>query len=202
MFVIGLAGGSGSGKSVVTAFFGSRNIPTFDCDAVYHELISRKCALTISLARLFGDGILQPDGSINRRALADIVFADEEKRLALNRITHEHVLTAMRDWLQSEEKKGYSVAVVDAPLLFESGFDRDCDVSVAVTAPAEVRIRRIIDRDGITRKQAIERISVQIPDEELTKRADFVIRNESDVANVERQFNYIMDKIEERRKKK
>ena len=202
MFVIGLAGGSGSGKSLVTAFFGIENIPSFDCDAVYHQLISRRGDLTSELSQAFGENILLPDGFINRRALAEIVFADEEKRKTLNRITHKHILDALHDWLKQIEKEGYSVAVVDAPLLFESGFDRECDVTIAVTAPTETRIDRIVARDGITREQAAERIASQIPDDELEKRADFVIHNDGDVMNVDKQFQSILHKINERRKKK
>ena len=202
MFVIGLAGGSGSGKSIVAVFFGINHIPTFDCDGVYHKLISRRGALTHELAQVFGEGILLPDGFVNRRALAEIVFSDEEKRKTLNRITHKHILDALHDWVKQTENEGYSVAVVDAPLLFESGFDRECDVTIAVTAPTETRIDRIVARDGITREQAAERIASQIPDDELEKRADFVIRNDGDVMNVDKQFRSILQKINERRKKK
>ncbi len=202
MFLIGLAGGSGSGKSLVSGLFEAHRIPSFDCDAAYHELISKKCPLTSELGQIFGDGILFPDGSVNRRALAEIVFADEEKRKTLNHITHVHVLDALHGWLKALEKDGQTVAVVDAPLLFESGFDRECDVTLAVTAPTETRIKRIMERDGITKEQAAERIASQIPDDELEKRADFVIRNDGDVMNVDKQFQSILQKINERRNKK
>ena len=130
------------------------------------------------------------------------MFSDEEKRKTLNRITHKHILDALHDWLKQTENEGHSVALVDAPLLFESGFDRECDVTIAVTAPTETRIDRIVARDGITREQAAERIASQIPDDELEKRADFVIRNDGDVMNVDKQFQSILQKINERRKKK
>ncbi len=99
------------------------------------------------------------------------------------------------------EKQGITAIVVDAPLLFESGFDRACDMTVAVTAPTELRIKRIVSRDGITREEAEERIAAQISDEELSRRADVVITNGEDLTHLYNEVGRILSIINERRTK-
>ena len=89
--------------------------------------------------------------------------------------------------------------LIDAPLLYESGFDRECDLTIAVTAPEEVRLERIVRRDGISREEAERRIAAQIPDEELAERADYVIRNGADLPDVFFQVKNILSLINERR---
>ena len=202
MLVIGLAGGSGSGKAIVSSLFSLNGIPSFDCDAVYHELLRPNRPLSRELAQEFGPSVLLPDGGIDRHALADIVFSDEEKRETLNKISHKRVLSVCREWIGRAEKQGIKAVLIDAPLLYESGFDRECDLTVAVTAPTDLRVQRIVQRDRITPDKARERIAAQIPDEELSKRADYVIRNDGDIANAVVQCNTILRKINERRLQK
>ena len=91
--------------------------------------------------------------------------------------------------------------LIDAPLLYESGFDRECDLTVAVTAPKDVRLERIVRRDGISREEAEERVAAQIPDQELEGRADYVIRNGGDLPDVFLQVKSILSKIDERGKR-
>lgn len=200
MLKIGLAGGSGSGKGRVSSLLALSGIPSFDCDAVYHDLISRDGALSRELSVAFGDAILSPSGGIDRGALRDAAFHDPKKRKTLNEITHRYVLSELRDWADRAEKQGVSAIVVDAPLLFESGFDRECDLTVAVTAPTELRIERIVARDGITPEAARERIAAQIPDAELSRRADLTIDNGGDEAHLSREVGRILKILNERRK--
>ena len=180
MKVVGLCGGSGSGKGTVAKMFSSYGIPSIDTDAVYHEITSEKTPCTEALAEKFGSGILNTDGSLNRRTLAKIVFCGEgsaEKREELNRIAHKFVLDRTREILRGYESEGVLAAIVDAPLLFESGFDRECDVIIAVVADRDVRISRIVCRDGISESDARLRIDSQLADEYLSERSDFVISN-------------------------
>ena len=200
MLKIGLAGGSGSGKGRVSALFKLAGMPSFDCDAVYHDLISRDGTLSRELADEFGDAILSPEGGVDRALLRKAAFYDPGKRARLNAITHRHVLRKLREWVDTAEKQGVSAVVVDAPLLFESGFDRECDLTVAVTAPTDVRIERIVRRDGITPETARERVAAQIPDAELSRRADLVIENGGDEAHLSREVERILKIINERRK--
>ncbi|MBO4283392.1 MAG: dephospho-CoA kinase [Clostridia bacterium] len=201
MLIIGLAGGSGSGKGIVSSLFSVNGIPAFDCDAVYHDLISRNGCLTRELADAFGKKILARDGGIDRRALFSAAFADGESRRRLNEISHRRILAVLREWIERAKAQGISAVIVDAPLLFESGFDRECDVTVAVTAQTELRIQRIVSRDGISREEAERRISAQIPDDELSRRADYTLQNDGDVAELVKEVNQILKTINERRNK-
>lgn len=201
MLKIGLAGGSGSGKGTVSSLLSQAGIPSFDCDAVYHDLISRDGLLTREIVKAFGEGVRSKDGGIDRRALADVVFHDKDKLAELNRITHKEILAVLAEWEKRAEQQGITAILVDAPLLFESGLDRECDLTLAVTAPTGVRIERIVSRDGITRKEAEERISAQISDEELSRRADVVISNGEDITHLVNEVGRILSIINERRTK-
>ena len=201
MLKIGLAGGSGSGKGTVSSLLSQAGIPSFDCDAVYHDLISRDGPLTREIVKTFGEGVHSKDGGIDRRALADVVFHDKEKLTELNRITHKEILAVLGEWEKRAEQQGITAILVDAPLLFESGFDRECDMTVAVIAPTELRIERIVSRDGISRKEAEERIAAQLSDKELFRRADVVISNGEDLTHLANEVGRILSIINERRTK-
>ena len=188
MKIIGLCGGSGSGKGSVSAIFLKLGVPSVDTDAVYHELVSSDSPCLRELVREFGSEILK-DGALNRKALAEIVFADEEKRIILNRISHSHVLSFTDTILDGYRAQGFSYAIVDAPLLFESGFDKRCDYTLCVLSDREKRIARIIDRDGISREAAEKRIDSQLSDGELLKRCDFSVYNNSTLAELEIKIN-------------
>ena len=197
MVTVGLAGGSGSGKGYLCARLALHGIPSFDCDAVYHAMISSDSAVTRELVSVFGEGIRSPEGGIDRTALRAIVFTDgaEDARLRLNEITHRHIREACLRWIDGMRSEGKEAAVVDAPLLFESGFDRLCDLTVAVTAPIELRVRRILSRDGIGEDAARRRIAAQISDSELSARADLVIENDGDATRLSQQIEQLLHAI-------
>ena len=197
MRLIGLAGGSGSGKGTVSGVFKSAGVPCFDCDAIYHRMISRDSTLCREIVNCFGSSVRKENGGIDRRALAAMVYDDPEKKRLLDLITHRRILKVCGDWIRYRRRKGYSAAVIDAPLLFESGLDRKCDITLAVIAPLELRLSRIVERDGITPEEAKKRIAMQIPDDELIRRADRVIRNDGDVATLETKVLKLMESINE-----
>ena len=201
MLKIGLAGGSGSGKGTVSSLLSQAGIPSFDCDAVYHDLIARDGPLTREIVSAFGENVRSKDGGIDRRALADVVFHDKDKLAELNRITHKEILAVLGEWEKRAEQQGITAILVDAPLLFESGFDRECDMTVAVIAPTELRIERIVSRDGISRKEAEDRIAAQLSDKELSRRADVVISNGEDLTHLINEVGRILSIINERRTK-
>ena len=201
MLKIGLAGGSGSGKGTVSSLLSQAGIPSFDCDAVYHDLISRDGPLTREIVSAFGENVRSKDGGIDRRALADVVFHDKDKLAELNRITHKEILAVLAEWEKRAEQQGITAILVDAPLLFESGLDRECDMTLAVIAPTELRIERIVSRDGISRKEAEDRIAAQLSDKELSRRADVVISNGEDLTHLVNEVGRILSIINERRTK-
>ena len=200
MKILGLTGPSGSGKGALEAFFAKHGIPFLDTDAVYHDITSKKsspCLLELQAA--FGDFILDKNGALDRPALAAYVFdetADKASRLArLNDITHKYVLKEARAWLDEQEKKGYKAAIIDAPLLYESAFDRECDYVIAVLAPRETRIARIMLRDSITLKAAEARVNAQKDDDFYKSHADFVIVNDSSVERLDEEAKSVIARL-------
>lgn len=201
MRVIGLTGGSGAGKGEVSQCFLSSGIKCLDTDKVSREVCEPGKPCLRELVAYFGENILFPDGSLDRKGLAGVVFGepDEEKRsvkhAALNRITHKHIIEAIQSWLESREKAGDSFAVVDAPQLFESGFDRHCDYIIGVIADESVRVRRIVARDRITADAAEKRIAAQKSDRFFREHCDFIVYNNAGIDALEGQVNNILEKI-------
>ncbi len=182
MQVIGLCGGSGAGKSLAQEFFAELNIPGIDTDVLYHQLTSHPSACTEKLKAAFGTEILRPDGSLDRGALSALVFCGGEaqaSRLALlNQITHEEILKECRKWLKIQAMEGKPAALINAPLLFESGFDRECDITLAILSPSDEKCRRIMARDGLEEAGALRRLTSQHDDDFLREHTDFQILND------------------------
>ena len=192
MKVIGLCGGSGAGKGTVCSVFAEFGIKSIDTDKLYHTLISTDSECTRELIDAFGDGINAHPG-IDRRALRDIVFSSSDKLNLLNTITHKHILSALRA-LISESKEAPAI-IVDAPLLFESGFNKECDVTVCVVADDDVRVNRITKRDGVTPEVARTRISSQISNGDLIKACDYAIENNSTVSELRDRVTELFIKL-------
>lgn len=165
---------------------------------MYHQLTSVDSACTRKLAADFGNEILFPDGSLNRQALASIVFAGDDSRVncdKLNKISHKFILEEARKRISSYEDEGYSAVIVDAPLLFESGFDSECDLLICVVAEESVRIDRIMSRDSIDHERAKARIASQIKDEILKSKCDFVIENNGDVSSLRAAVKAVAEQL-------
>lgn len=201
MRVIGLTGGTGAGKGEVSLCFMSNGIKCLDTDKVSREVCLPGKPCLDELVEYFGEGILQPDGTLDRKGLANLVFGETDpelrsvKHAALNRITHKHIIDAINDWLRKREAEGDKLAVVDAPQLFESGFDRHCDYIIGVIAEENVRLRRIISRDGITREAAIKRIQSQKSNDFFKNNCDFTVYNNAGIEALGVQVNTILEKI-------
>lgn len=204
MTVIGLCGGSGSGKTAVSEYLTSLGYPVFESDREYHRLTDIASDCVRALAEEFGEGILNPDGSLNRRELAKVVFGNdagaEEKRRRLNEISHRFVKESFFAWRAEQEAAGQALAVLEAPLLFESGLDACCRYTVAVTAPDAVRRARIIARDGISASEAEARITAQIPSERLASLCDYTLENAGTLDEMHNQVKRIIDDILDKEK--
>ena len=181
MKVIGLTGPSGAGKSCCGAFLEKYGIPTIDADEVYHRLIGGPSECVTALRQFFGDTIVAPDGSVDRKALAAIVFGNEDsgKLQELNRITHSYVRRETLRMLEEFRSRSCRAVVVDAPLLFEASFDAFCDFTIAVLAPLDVRRARIMARDQLTKEDADARLRAQKNDEYYSSRARHILFNDS-----------------------
>ncbi|MBQ8303190.1 MAG: dephospho-CoA kinase [Clostridia bacterium] len=198
MKIIGLCGGSGSGKGIVSKIFLELGIPSIDTDLVYREMTNTPGPCLNALVAEFGGSILTNDGCLDRKRLADLVFAENDSKTKLkklNEITHFFILNETRSRLAKFEQDGKIAAIVDAPVLFESGFDKECDEVICVITDRETRIDRIVSRDSISRDAAERRINSQMSDKELISRSDYVITNNGDISSLRPQIFEIAKQI-------
>ena len=195
MKVIGLCGGSGSGKGAVSKIFLEIRIPSIDTDAVYREMTLSDSPCMRALRQEFGDEVVNSLGGLDRTRLGSIVFNDPSRLKILNKIAHSFILDETRRRIAIYKDKGFPAAIVDAPVLFESGFDNECDEIICVVADREIRTCRIMSRDGITRDAAEKRIASQMPDEILISKCDHVIYNNSDIESLREQILSLKNKL-------
>ena len=185
MYKVGLTGGSGSGKSTVAASFIKRGYSVFICDSTYHSLLKLWSPLKKELVEAFGKRIKKEDGEIDRKELGRIVFNHPKKLEKLNSITHKYIFEYMDLWMADQEKRGVDCVIIDAPVLFESGLNKECDLIIAVTASDENRIKRIIERDNITEEEALKRIRAQKTNQFYLDNGCHVIENNGSLAELE-----------------
>lgn len=174
MIKVGITGGIGSGKSTVCKVFKALGIPVFEADVVAKELMNNDPLLGSQLTGLFGPAVYLPDRTLNRKYLAAIVFNNPILLEQLNKIVHPAVRNAFNVWL---EKQNAAYIIHEAAILFESGFYKLMDKTIAVVADENERISRVAKRDRLTAELVQERIRNQWNDEQRMKLADFVIRN-------------------------
>ena len=193
MMTIGLTGPTGAGKGTVASLLAKYGIPSIDTDAVYRELLVPPSPLLDELAAAFGREVIAEDGGLDRAVLASKVFApgQEAELERLNAIAHPHILGEVRRRLasyaqQSETGDGPRAVVVDAPQLFESGYDRECDIICSVLAPKPKRLARIMERDGITEERAKARMNAQRSDS-FYRKAGYTVVNDGDLSKLENE---------------
>lgn len=174
MKVIGITGGTGAGKSTISAALADLGAETADADKIAHAVMSPDGAAYAELVCVFGREILCGDGKIDRKKLGKIVFADRQSLQTLNDITHKYVYAELQKRIDSCRA---DVIVLDVPLLFEKGSPIHYDLTVAVTADRETRLARIVARDGIDRSAAAARIKNQMTDAEYAQLADMCVEN-------------------------
>lgn len=185
MLIVGLTGSTGCGKGYVSKILKNENIPCLDTDIVCRLVYQKGQPCYNELVDTFGDGILAFDGEIDRSALFNVTFPYPDKYKLLNEIAFRHILDYTNNWLSQNKTQGIDVSVIDAPMLFESGFNKMCDKTVAVIADRETQISRVIKRDGIDEKKASERLEKQKDNSFYIENCDFVIDNsESNGDNV------------------
>lgn len=174
--IIGITGGIGSGKSTVCKIFKILGTPVFEADIVAKDLLKNKEILH-KLKKMFGNNILDSKGAVDRSKLADIVFKDDIKLEELNSIIHPAVRDKFMIW--AEKMKSNHYVIIEAAILFESGFNKMTDYTILVTAPEQMRIERVSRRDGIPEDNVRARIRNQLPEEQKKELADFIICNDN-----------------------
>ena len=177
MTVIGITGPTGAGKTTVLKELKKLGACILDADVVYHELLESDFTLRSDLEERFG-ALTREDGSFDRKKLGSIVFHDPAALEDLNAIAHRRVVLELGRRLLLAKKEGIQAAAIDAIALFESGASELCHVTLAVTAPPEVRVRRIMAREGISQDYAWSRVKAQKPDEYFSQHCDYTLIND------------------------
>jgi len=176
--LLGLTGGIASGKSTFAARLAERGVPVVDADALARQVVEPGAPALAEIADAFGPSVLMPDGSLDRRRLGALVFADPASRRRLEAITHPAIRVAMSAELGRLSASGQSLAFYDVPLLFEVGLQDQLDAVVVVWAPRPVQLERLARRDHLAPAEAEARLAAQLSLDEKAARADFVVAND------------------------
>lgn len=196
MLVIGLTGPTGAGKSQVCRLLEDwEKISVVDCDEVSRFVVRKGQRCLVDLAVEFSPMIIDPDGNLNRRRLARIVFNDREKLRRMEKIMYPYILEEVRDRIETRRRAGDRAVFLDAPTLYQSGADALCDKVVAVLAPEADRLLRIMERDGITLEEAGSRMASQPGDEFYEERADYILRNDGDRTTLRLEVLELQNKL-------
>lgn len=191
MIIIGLTGPTGAGKSSLTPVAENRGYKVIDCDKTARQAVEKGTKGLEALTTAFGEDILFSDGSLNRKTLAQKAFSTPEKTELLNK-----TLLPFITELVLKECEGDKV-LLDAPTLFESGLNSKCTATVGVLADRETRLERIKNRDNLSEDEALTRINAGKTDEFYKQNADFVIYNNGDTEEFQKEFEVILSKIGE-----
>lgn len=190
--LVGLTGGIGSGKSTVSAILRTLGAVVIDADVLAREVVTPGEPVLARIASEFGPGVLRADGTLDRKALGAIVFADPDKRKRLEAITHPAIREHFARRLAELAAHGFhGLAFFDAPVMIESGHYTTMDRLVVVVADEGAQLARLIDRDGCSRDEAAQKIRSQMPLSEKAKLADYVIDNSGDRAATEKQVKRV-----------
>ena len=192
MLRVALTGGIATGKTYVLDRLRTRGIPCLDADQLVHGVEAAGTEATAAIAARFGEDVLDDDGSVNRAKLGPIVFADPAARRDLEAIVHPAVFRAIEAGLRGFERSGaYPFAVVDVPLLYETGAEGRYDTVIATVCPPEMQIARLIER-GFSDQAARQRLAAQWPTADKAARADFVVRTDGSFEETDRQIDEIV----------
>lgn len=195
MIVIGITGPTGAGKTTVLNVLRDMGGAVADCDAVYHDLLRASAPLREELRTRFGESIFDETGDLRRKELGAIVFGDPEALADLNAITHRHILAELRRLIARAEGEGRPAIALDAIALLESGAGALCDATVAVTAPEELRVGRIMAREGISEDYARARVAAQKPSSWFEERCTHTLRNDGDREALEARARALFQSI-------
>ena len=195
MTVIGITGPTGAGKTTVLGVLRDMGGAVADCDAVYHELLRTSAPMRDELKNRFGETIFDDAGDLRRKELGAIVFGDQTALADLNAITHRHIVAELERRIARARAEGRPAIALDAIALLESGAGGLCSVTVAVTAPEEARVRRIMAREGIPEEYARARVAAQKPSAWFEEHCTHTLRNNGNRADFEARARALFESI-------
>jgi dephospho-CoA kinase len=194
MLQVALTGGIATGKSYCLKRFQTLGVPVIDADSLARLAVAPGSAGLAAVADRFGSAVIRPDGSLDRSALASIVFGDRAARADLEAIVHPDVYRRIREWFGALPPPT-PVAIADIPLLFETGHEYDFDGTIVCACSPAEQLRRLVVRDGLSERDARARLAAQWPIEEKVKRADYVIRTDGTFAETDAEVQRVHNEL-------
>lgn len=195
VMVIGLTGQTGSGKTTACRIFRDNGFAVINADEVARMIMDPGSVCLKEVADCFGSHILNEDMSLNRQKLADIVFNNPKKLELLNSISYPHITSEILALIRENSSKGNKLILLDAPTLFESRADDFCEIIISVIADESMRLRRIMERDGLTEEQALSRMKSQHNEKFFVDNSDFIIKNNDGINGLDDIVNEMSAKI-------
>ena len=198
MVIVGLTGGIGSGKSTVAGMFKDEGAYVVDFDYLARVVVEPDKPAWRDIVDYFGPEILSPDRTLNRSALAEIVFSDGDSRKALEGFTHPRIFEESDVLVNAIKRKDpFSVVIIDFPLLFELELNKKFDRVILAYVPRGVQLKRIIERDGLAREEAEKRLNSQVSIEEKRSLSDYIIDSEGDLNDTRNQVKKVIHELRE-----
>lgn len=196
MLKVGLTGGLGSGKSTASKFFNSLGAFILDADNAAKKLIESSKKVKNELIKEFGTDIMDANSNVDKKKLARIAFQDEDHQQRLNYVVHPHIHNAIdKSFNEILDQNNHELFIVDAALIYESGYDAHLDYVIVVTAQLKHRMERALNRNTLTREEILKRIDFQWPEEDKTSLADFVIHNDGTESELNDQIVELFKKL-------
>lgn len=197
--VIGLTGGIASGKSTISNIFKEVGWPVIDADQTARQVVMPGSLGLAQIVSRFGSQVLQPDGTLDRATLGSMVFDDPQNLSDLDQIEHPLIMAAIDKQLAGFKKQGLPVVVLDVPLLFETGMDQECDLTVLAVVDRKTQLERLMKRDHCSKAAALKRINAQMPLEEKMRRADVTIDNNGSLAQTRLQVAKLVERVSQQK---
>jgi dephospho-CoA kinase len=199
---VAVTGGAGSGKTTVCKRLKELGVKVISSDALAREAVAKGSPAYKNIVNYFGEKVLVSDGNINRQLLRRTIINDDVARLALERFIHPEISKLMQRKTAKAEEDGDRVVLIEVPLLFELGLEGEFDVVVVVSTDFELRVKRLMDRDNISREEAENLLNVQMPNKDKIERAEFVLTNEGSKAQLKKSVDLFYKKFIQKYTKK
>lgn len=192
---IGVTGGVGSGKSLVCAYLKQKGLPVVSADELSRNAVMPGTPGLKKIIAAFGDAVLSPDGTLDRKKMRAMMTRDAGVKKRLEEIVHPEVFSQMDRELENARKRGAFAVALEVPLLFEAGLATFFDYILTVTVDPDVRVRRVMDRDGVTAAEARALMGIQLPEVEKTAKSHFVINNSGSPESAKHQVDRFYDEL-------
>jgi len=199
---VAITGSAGSGKTLVCNRFKSLGLDVIFLDALAREVVAPGSVALQKIARHFGKRVLSPNGTLNRKVLRQVMINDAQDRKIIERFIHPRITELMNQQVSEAEKRGEALILVEVPLLFEKRIEKQFQVVILVVADQDVKVKRLMDRDNISRRDAMGLLNVQMTDDQKRDRADFVITNNGFKDEVFQSVDRIFQRFQAKETKK